>query len=396
MKKPVLLLLLCLLLLASACRQEKTDVSKDVLFVELENKIKDQDETAYLSKAVKKLTYIPLETDTNCLVSNIRKIVFYNNTILISDFNRVFQFSSTGKFMGMVGRKGEGPSDYRQASVLAKNEKEDRLYLVGPKKINIYDEKLSFINAVSFGDDGMFIPPMSGVMTSNEHLLLYIGGLGKAPGDTTTMYSYIELDTQGNTIRKIPNTTPIVSEPISMRTNYNLPLYRYGGKVNYMDDGNDTLFTITSNGISLPYAIFHLGTQKRDIHTTPRTPQEAEAYTSYPLISSLLEKDDLFYLSFSWKQKTHRVIYDKQTEQLTNLGIDGLTNDIDGGPPFFPRAKDANGTLISWVEAEAFREHILSQDYQTQKAKYGQAFEDAWTLANKLEEDDNPVLLIAR
>lgn len=395
MKNTILFLSLYLLLLASACRRENTDVSKDILFVELENKIKDQNEVAYLSKAVKELTYIPLETNANSLISNIRKIVLYNNTIVISDFNRVFQFSPTGKFLGMVGRKGEGPSDYRQPYVLAKNEKEDRLYLAGLRRINIYDENLSSINVVSFGKDEL-VPPLSGVMTPDEHLLLYVGGMGKTPDDTTTMYSYFELDTQGNIIHKIPNTTPIISNPPTLRINFDLPLYRYGDKVNYMDDGNDTLFTVSSNGVSLPYAIFHLGSQKRDVSALPVTPQEEEAVASYLKISGLLEKEELFYLSFSWKQKTHHTIYNKQTRQLTNLGTEGLTNDIDGGLPFFPKAMDTDGTLISWVEAEAFREHILSQDYQTQKTRYGQAFENIWTLANQLKEDDNPVLLIAR
>lgn len=397
MKTSFFSLILLVLVLFSACQESKRETLDRVMYVDLENRIKDLDEKAPLSGAIKELTYIPLETDTNSLISRMRRAVLYNNTIVASDFNRVYQFSSSGKFMGTVGQQGEGPSDYRrQVYVLAKNDKEDRFYLGANRKLIIYDEKMSFVNSVSFGAGESNAMPLSGVMTANDHLFSYIGGMGKMASDTTTLYSYLEVDTQGNLVRKLLNTNPMIVGPVIMMINYNIPLYRYGDQTRYMNTNNDTLFTITPQGEIFPYAIFHLGAQRRDTGTLPVNQAEYEIAQAFVEQSGIVESDQLFYLSFSWKQKTYYAIYDKQTGQVTNLGTGGLTNDIDGGPPFFPKAMEKDGTLVSWIEAETFKEHYLSQDYQTQKAIYGKAFEDAWALANRLKEDDNPVLVIAR
>ncbi|GEM_PF-5503775 len=74
-----------------------------------------------------------------------------------------------------------------------------------------------------------------------------------------------------------------------------------------------------------------------------------------------------------------------------------LTNDIDGGPAFFPLEIDSNGNRIMWRTAESFRKEMLeSSDLAVRKNKYGDKFSKVHKLAESLEDDDNPVLMIVR
>jgi hypothetical protein len=115
------------------------------------------------------------------------------------------------------------------------------------------------------------------------------------------------------------------------------------------------------------------------------------------MIVTAFESDRLFYLLLSWgMDKSVYATYDKKTKKVTFMDTNKLTNDVDGGVSFFPNQIEPTGEMIMYKSAEEFKEEVLSKDYNQQKAKYGERFEKVYQFANSLQEDDNPILIIAK
>lgn len=52
--------------------------------------------------------FIPLETRDDCLIGSVRKII-----IVDSEGDKLLVFDLSGKFIAQIGRKGNGPGEYR-------------------------------------------------------------------------------------------------------------------------------------------------------------------------------------------------------------------------------------------------------------------------------------------
>jgi hypothetical protein len=176
------------------------------------------------------------------------------------------------------------------------------------------------------------------------------------------------------------------------------PLYRYENAVRYMDYGNDTLFTIKGEGLVTPYAICRLGSKKRELNTAGFNQQQMEALSSKLLIDNIYEDESNLFikLMWGWNAGSHYMVFNKQTENLYNVGKEGFQNDIDGGISFFPNMIRADGTKVMWMQAEDFIEQITSLDYNNQKEKFGEKFEKVLTLASQMKPDDNPILILLK
>ena len=74
----------------------------------------------------------------------------------------------------------------------------------------------------------------------------------------------------------------------------------------------------------------------------------------------------------------------------------GIINDIDGGPSlFFKMAKDKN-TVISWINAYELKDYVRSEDFKNSTPKYPEKKTELEKLANSLDENDNPVLMLVK
>lgn len=65
------------------------------------------------NKYVSNIKYIPLETKSECMVGDIKKVLKSENLIFLADFlDNLFVFDLNGKFIRKIGNKGKGPNEY--------------------------------------------------------------------------------------------------------------------------------------------------------------------------------------------------------------------------------------------------------------------------------------------
>lgn len=90
------------------------DFSTDLITIDVEKVYKEPKRTMMLSKAVKKIEYVKLETSPDCLISTATTINVSADYIIIynSRPERILLFNRAGEFLNEIGRKGNGPGEY--------------------------------------------------------------------------------------------------------------------------------------------------------------------------------------------------------------------------------------------------------------------------------------------
>lgn len=380
-------LILGLMLLLGACstkesKKEVVEVKEETTlqppyYIDLE-KVLSSEETVNLSTLSNNLTYIPLETTSQCLLKRLAGFAFFNNTLLVSDRDVLYQYDNQGKFIRKVGQRGSGPKDHLSITVILKDDKRETLNLFTNRKMLVYDKNMEYVKSVRLDEDYYF----GGSMTPWGSYFMYLGSRFKLKGDTSTVYSYAEVDTLGKIIDKIPNLSPIEKNYSGMIYS-DLPLYKYKGEVRYLEYGNDTLFTFSSKRERIPYAICHLGSKKqRQLDIAGISEQQFKAMDSFLLVNNICEDERYLYISMRWgaEDNYQYALFDKKTGEVKNIGTEGFKNDIDGGVSFFPWYIDEDGTRIMTVPAEEIVEKNSKKNASLSKVK----------------EDDNPVFMIVK
>lgn len=164
------------ILFLTCCSETKNKATKEAnvtIHVDLESeKNKTTDYFSFDS-------YIPLETNNESLISQIDKIEFIDDRILILDSKQecIFIFSKSGKYISKLNKKGPSPEEYVSAKDFFYDKKNQQLY--------IYDGIQGFISV--FDLSGNFfkrirVEPGYSFTKTNDGNWLFYRGNGSASG----------------------------------------------------------------------------------------------------------------------------------------------------------------------------------------------------------------------
>ncbi|MDF9828722.1 6-bladed beta-propeller [Parabacteroides sp. PF5-6] len=396
-----------LFLILCGCKGEKNKVfdenSETPTTLHLGTIVKETGEE-FLSTITSEIEYVALETTDEALVGNISRIArLKNGNLVIGSNQQLLLFGPTGKFLRPVSRKGNAPMEYNRVGSVVADPQTGGFFLLSTNKILEFDAQGNYVNHFPTTDRLMEM-----AISPEGELIAHQLSIPKDPRETEPTWFLHRYDRQGNEIRRYENLTPRMSgENIVSITTPIRPLYRYKGNVRFNEFGNDTVFTIETQGLK-PYIILDLG-EMRMSGSPEGTINERDAVLSQIngqlFLTDMQEDEHFFYMILSWgfSMKSLFAVYNKETGKATSFGDGGyittdkgLTNDIDGGLPFFPTRIQADGCRFQWKTVEAFKEAFAEKDVEINKKKYGAHFEKAYRLAQSLDEDDNPVVIIVR
>ncbi|MCD8165906.1 MAG: 6-bladed beta-propeller, partial [Bacteroides sp.] len=107
----------------------------------------------YYSEFVDSITYIPLETNEECLIGKVKDIRITDSAIFILDekLNRICMFDKAGQYIGKLDKEGNGPGEYGVLRQFYVHERKDRIYLndYGARRLLIYDMQGNFKEQIS-------------------------------------------------------------------------------------------------------------------------------------------------------------------------------------------------------------------------------------------------------
>jgi len=338
------------------------------------------------------ITYVPLETSEKSLLGDFLQIKASNSIITVSDNQcNVILFNDSGDFLRQITRKGRGPGE---VSLLIR----DFCFSLDSEKIYIliengrcleYDVKGSFLGSYKLDS----IPTQ--MLPLRENLFIfYIKNYPTNPVKQNLIISDLNNNIQ-KTFRNHNKRTkiPYIGTP-------GVPFYSYQGEIRFKELGNDTLFTVSEEEL-IPYAFLNLGQKKMNLDT----PVNLSLINDNPLdqegkiwVRGLFEDVDNIYIEFM-KHDFHSMLngyYNKQSNTVKVIGEDGFQNNIDGGLPFFPKFVYNDSILVSWVTAFDLREHVLNGNVTEKRRLYGQKYDYLVKLANSLDDQSNPVIVLVK
>lgn len=107
----------------------------------------------HLEQLTKSLKLIQLETNENSLLTGVLDIKLFHEEIYVSDASRrILIFDQEGKFLKVLGKRGEGPGEYKFFPYMTIDLESNLFYVASAMKLFVYskEDELLFENALPF------------------------------------------------------------------------------------------------------------------------------------------------------------------------------------------------------------------------------------------------------
>ncbi|MCG6189361.1 6-bladed beta-propeller [Maribellus maritimus] len=306
---------------------------------------------------------------------------------------QLFRFDINGKNPVEIGSVGRGPREYLSANYFAVDEANNRIYING--KLNtvlVFDTLGNYIRDFKFKTPEIGFSKMD--FLSNNRLFLPQQSLG-----AQRAYLWYVTDTLGNVISRKKNSIP----PFETHTGSYSGTFKYKDKISYWIDYNDTIFEV-SPGLSCQpsYLIAPNENRLENLKSTSPTGMFLKPSEFY-LPRFFTETNKYLINRYSYNGKYAFTFIDKKSGETYTcnykLGEGGITNDFDAGLKFFPLEYFSDGkdeNLISIIQSLELKIYVTSDEFKNSTPKYPEMKKALEQLANRLNENDNPVLMLVK
>jgi len=398
---------------------ELNNTNKHLDTINLTNPIKNLT-PLQISEYATDIKYIQLAGGDEKL-KTIYKIAFSERYIAVADNKICLLYDSDGNFISKIGTAGKGPGQYINISnVLLGMGKE--VFIQSGKRI------------LSYNYSGNFMREFNPLIHSKIHTIcslsihqdsLFIGQIPNYSG--MEEYNAVVFNNKGETLRLLKNTIHLDRKTVSFNSfDSHATFFHLKEKLFFKEKMNDTLFMFQDWEI-IPTIAFNLGNFSQPKSERELNPLEmAKNIDDYIFIDDVYETSSYIFVDCAFNNHstakrskpkiifgvedwfyTRKVlgIYDKKLKILkfsepekTDNAIlkTGLYNNFDGGPKFYPKTMVNDSTLAMWFDAYLLKEHVASQIFKKSKPIYPEKKKELEELANSLNENDNPVLVLVK
>ncbi|MCK9304653.1 MAG: 6-bladed beta-propeller [Bacteroidales bacterium] len=426
LRNPAGFLFILVSMLAQACSGNKNAgeiTAGTIITADLEANI-GKGNIVDLSSIVSKIEYIPLETSETSLVDDVYEIYFENEMFYLGNRNMVKGcqvFDIRGNHLSFFDRTGRGPEEYPRANHADVLPGTGNIVIMGSATdVKVYDPYGKFLNKFQIPTDSRFdVRPVIFINDSTYAGVIYTSFRENSeyvavlftPGDTIFKFHF--------PIPSFQTEDPFVTDfhlsiPKSTDNKFYKPIgastvmYRYKDQARLFFPYNDTIFSVNADKkIETPYVIKFGKT---------RNPGGAETMANMNKSATMtipLENDDFLFLNFGLNDLAHEpyekeimlrsgrvhrykvtncyALLNKKTAHFTLLnqpekGMPGLREDIQNGPPFWPKYISSTGELVSFCTSEELIGWAENHKVSPKLKK----------IIEKLDENDNPVVILAK
>jgi hypothetical protein len=349
-----------------------------------------------LSDLISELEYIPLETNVKSLISDVATIRITDSVLFIK--NRIppslCAFDYSGNFIVKIGREGRGPTEINMFITFCIDEKNKNVLILNgyPQKIYIFSYDGTFINSQLY-DKNTYIRDIE-FFSNDKFVAMQANGSGRTP------FSYRLYTRDHQFIDK-----KIKPLSFSMKGSFGLPevfsYYTYNNTFKVKENLlNDTLYSISESLEFVPSYVFDFGRltfpvemQIKSLELT--TNGRSSEFNKYIIPAGIFETYSYLILRYRLNEKFYWSFYNKKTKEICSYENKGIINDYDGGPAFCPMYQK-NNICVGFVYAYEFIEYVNSSTFKNSTPKYPEKKKEMERLANSLDENDNPVLILVK
>lgn len=356
---------------------EKVEVKDSFFVVDMDIDLSHKDELC-LSSLADSLSYVPLETTQQSLISEIKSLkatekYFY----LLTENSELMLFDKSGKFHSRIGRKGKGPKEYYD--VIHFDTNDSLVYILDyAERIAVYTTSGKFIRYIKIAKQA------SRIFILNDDRIVYFVPDSMFE-DAEDSYGFAIINQEGKVLKKMPATFQRDNMNNGISNHFVLINFSNQHSITIKEAFNDTLYRFDTDSLTFnSYAYINLGQHKIDFEKN----FEQVAWASHNMrISDIIETSRSAFIVYTCmcvgNNSQHLGVFDKSKKQFYTLidddGEENIINDIDGVVNLKPETvfKDQ---LISFV----FADQIVEND-------------SLMKLMDKpIEKTANPVIVLAR
>ncbi len=386
--KSMVLIILTVICFSCAEQQQLTEI-KTINVLDAEKR------ELNISEIADDITYLPLDNDS--LLSSIKKVVFVNGQYFVLDNKFKFlRFDENGKILNQVGKKGAGPGEYRSILDFVVNPDSYEILIQGPRNDQL----------LAYSPDGKYIRSLDLTKrylykfeTNEKNILAYF--FNPAENDTVNIQL---MDANGTILKNYKNKFYF------KRGKFYIPgeclIYQFGNHLRLKEACSDTLFYMDGEQM-IPEMILNSGDKQftPEVRTKINREMDLNPEKLAETINKILIPTDLFetnnYLFYRYRyddfSNSRALVYNKSSDKLVEFNdTEGIINDWDGGPNIHLKMNKDDNTVLSWIDAYELKQYVESDAFKNSTPKYPEKKKQLEQLANSLDENDNPVLMLVK
>jgi hypothetical protein len=189
----------------------------------------------------------------------------------------------------------------------------------------------------------------------------------------------VTFNENGDTICRFSDYNRIVNfNALQSRRAIELVSYSFSGQITIKQEYNDTVFRLIRPDRLLP--VFNIDFGKFKVNFMEGLNANFDLSDKY-MLNSLHETNDFLLLRYTQNNdspnnrkknsvKFHIAFYDKKEGKLYNtagftLLPEGISNDIDGGMPFWPDFVTPQGEMMKLFSGRALKNYVNSEEFKT-------------------------------
>ena len=400
------LIVLCSITCCTSRQSKKTnteEVAQEGVFViDVEKAVASATKVYHLSDIAERIEYIPLEFRPECAIGQVAQVYITQDDIFILTMgggsNDLFRFDKNGKFMNIIGARGNGPGEYILTLYFAVDTT-NRQILVS----NNYKPEI-----IVFNYEGRYLRTIKKDYTHSGHIyflqetneLVHLGIPIEFASPASFFVSITDTDNNRILHKKYLVSSMISSDQRAYGGNYTS--FQTGNRVLLNDGMSDTIFVYSQKNLN-PYFILNYGKYKIKLDAMLSLPNNKEALHNYMYTDIVAETSQFLYLCFYQGngKKYYLLRYDKYSQEYATFKVkkeegspaELFYNDIDGGLSVLLRAIPKYNQLARIVDAFDMKETLTSEFFSKSEAKDTQAKERLKKLVHSLGDEDNPIIM---
>ena len=352
------------------------------------------------------ITYIPL--DNSIPFINFKYLLTSNSIYVAAKDIGILKFDKQGSLINKIGRVGRGPDEFMYGINFAVDEKSGNVYVIDrPNITKVYSQNGTFLRNITLNDIGDGLGWGGNIDIFNS-LIFFPNSLGVG----NSKYSWAFLDSLGNLVAKKENSVP----PFQTRTGRDAGTYYFENKIYYYNFFNDTIFSILPDLSCKPEYLFAQGEHrwpKAEIEGSTISQVSSQIFNLFDpgimfetkfyivLQYTYLDKGAICFINKKTKKTYLAFKLDESSSQYIRIRkyTSYLVNDLDGGLPlknlryYYANGEEYITTLIHPLNLKL---HISSNEFKNSIPKYPNKKQELEILANRLNETDNPILMLVK
>ncbi|MCH7400778.1 6-bladed beta-propeller [Belliella kenyensis] len=376
-----------------ACNAPVSEDANHVSVIKLDPLLTSKKEKVNLSEIAESIEYIILETNEQSIFGHIvapeEQIKFFEKGILISDKRKLLHFNYHGNFIGEIGKRGNGPTEYADIRDFAINPSLQQIAVLSPpnQRTFIYDYSgdgtkdfmVDFwpLHIASLGDDFVYIIPKGRRKPHGYHTLKFLSHNNS--GNQELLIDYFDKKS---------------SESVALSSNQRLYQIK-DNELSFWEFHYDTIWRISPDRKITP--AFYLDYEENKLpnkYLFDENVSQHEEKDQYVRLWGFVESERFFFFDMDNKNKLNRVYFDKMLHTGANLRFDRkgngyhfeFHNDMDGGLHFWPDGEMGENRVFKLVYPHELLAHFSDEN----------SAEKIGLSLHSMDKSDNPILMIVK